>query len=145
MNTIIEKVNFLQKVELFADFPTEQLSYLAAIAEIESYEKGEAMFAIGDRSDLLFMVISGKVEMHRNGKVMRVFGKNAAVGVLGFFDREPRLFDAVCQNPCDLLVIAADDFFDLLEDKVHITVHLLRYFVTQLRELYTEYHPEKLE
>ncbi|MCA1764040.1 MAG: Crp/Fnr family transcriptional regulator [Cryomorphaceae bacterium] len=145
MNTTIEKVNFLQNVELFAEFPTEQLSYLAAIAEIESYDSGEELFAIGDPSGHLFMIISGEIEMVRKGKVSQTLTKNAAVGVLGFFDREPRLFNAVCKSPCQVLVIDADDFFDLLEDKVYITVHLLRYFVAQLRSFYNEQNPEKLQ
>ena len=33
MLTVVEKVIFLQNVDVFAEIPTEQLSYLAAIAE----------------------------------------------------------------------------------------------------------------
>ncbi len=145
MNTTIEKVNFLKNVELFDNFPTEQLSYLAAIAEIEYYDSGEELFDIGDPSEHLFMIISGDIEMLRKGNVIHTLTKNDAVGVLGFFDREPRLFNAVCKNPCHVLAIRADKFFDLLEDKIYITVHLLRYFVTQLRSHYNEQSVQKLQ
>ena len=45
MLTVVEKVIVLQNVEIFEDILTEQLSYLAAIAEEASFSKDqEVMF-----------------------------------------------------------------------------------------------------
>ena len=144
MNTIIEKVMLLQNVEFFADIPTEQLSFLATIAEPRALEKGEKLFIENEPSDALYIIGKGTIQLYRNKQLVSKITKNQAAGVLGFFDQEPRIFTAVCENTCQVLVIDAMDFFDLLEDKVHITKHLLRYFVTQLRTLYSQQkHPLK--
>ncbi|MCA1759487.1 MAG: cyclic nucleotide-binding domain-containing protein [Bacteroidales bacterium] len=144
MNTIIEKVMLLQNVEFFADIPTEQLSFLATIAEPRTFEKGETLFAENEPSDALYIIAKGSIQLYRNKQIISKITENQAAGVLGFFDQEPRIFSAVCENTCQVLVIDAMDFFDLLEDKVHITRHLLRFFVTQLRNLYSQQkRPEK--
>ena len=129
----------LQNVEFFADIPTEQLSFLATIAESKTFEKGEILFRENEPSDALYIIGSGSVQLYQNKQPVSKITENQAAGVLGFFDQEPRIFKAVCETNCRILVINAIDFFDLLEDKVHITRHLLRYFVTQLRTLYSKH------
>jgi len=138
METIIEKVMLLQNVEIFSDIPTEQLSYLAAIAKTETFEKGDRLFRENDPSADLYIIGSGSVHLYRNDQYVNKLGANEAVGVLGFFDQKTRLFDAVCQEPCNILVINNSDFFDLLEDRIHITRYLLQYFVTELRNFYNK-------
>ena len=63
--TVIEKVIFLQNVDVFADVPSEHLAYLASIATVEEYEAGEEVFREGDAADAMYLVLSGGVRMHR--------------------------------------------------------------------------------
>lgn len=127
----------LQNVEFLADIPTEQLSFLATIAESRSLEKGKTLFRENEPSDALYIIVSGSIQLYQNNQAVGKMTENQAAGVLGFFDQKPRIFTAVCENTCQVLVINAIEFFDLLEDKVHITKHLLRFFVSRLRTLYS--------
>lgn len=136
MDTIIEKVLLLQNVEFFADFPSEQLSYLASIAEKRDLSEGSVLFRENAPSDALFIIGNGKVEMRKDDALVFELKNNEPVGTFGFFDQEPRIFTAVCVEPTTLLEIDSTAFFDLLEDKVNITPYLLRYFVKQLRPIY---------
>ena len=136
MDTIIEKVMLLQNVELFSDVPTEQLSYLADIAESREVEKGDILFKENDPSDALFILASGKIEMVKNDEVIYEINEYEAVGTLGFFDQEPRIFTAKCVENCKMLEIDSTSFFDLLEERIHIARYLLKYFVTRLRHIY---------
>ena len=61
MLTIVEKVICLQHVDVFSELPTEQLSYLAAIAEEVSYSPGDDVFRCDEFSDALYVVLSGEL------------------------------------------------------------------------------------
>lgn len=138
MDTIIEKVMLLQNVEFFTNIPTEQLSFLANIAEAKTYEKGEILFRENEPSDALFIIGSGRVSLFHKNEFINEITDNEAVGALGFFDQKPRLFTATCTQLSSILVIDSMAFFDLLEDRVHITRYLLQYFVKALRNAYTK-------
>jgi len=138
MDTVIEKVMLLQSVELFSDVPTEQLSYLAAIAEVRYIEEGDTLFKENAPSDALYILSSGKISMIKNGEVVYEIGEYEAVGTLGFFDQEPRIFTAKCKVKCKMLEIDSTAFFDLLEERIHIARYLLKYFVKRLRSVYDE-------
>jgi len=135
MNTIIEKVIFLQKVRLFSDVPTEQLSHLAAVASRMSVEENSYLFREGEPANNLYLIISGRINVIRNNKVLREAGKYDEVGMLGFFDNAPRAADAKSLENSELLKINKVDFFDLLEDRVHLSHGILQFFVKQIRQL----------
>jgi CRP-like cAMP-binding protein len=136
MDTIIEKVMLMQSIELFSDVPTEQLSYLAEIAEVRNIDVGEVLFRENDPSDALYILSSGEINMIKNGEIVYEIGEYEAVGTLGFFDQEPRIFTAECKAKCKMLEIDSTAFFDLLEERIHIARYLLKFFVKRLRAMY---------
>ena len=135
MKTTIERVIFLQSIELFADIPSEQLVQIAGMTEYFTLSEGEVFFRKGDKSQHLFLLIDGDVEITRNGDKNKKFSGPEALGVWGFFDDGERLMTITCTNECQLLRIDRLDFFDMLEDRVHLTRGLLKYFVKRIRKL----------
>ncbi|MDX1639722.1 MAG: cyclic nucleotide-binding domain-containing protein, partial [Balneolaceae bacterium] len=129
MDTTIERVIFLQGLELFADIPSEQLAHLAGITEDVTFEPGDTLFEEGDRSEALYLLIEGCIRLSRNGMVREELTDSIAIGVWGFFDGGTRLSTATCTEESHLLVIDRLDFFDLLEERVHLSEGLLKYFV----------------
>jgi CRP-like cAMP-binding protein len=63
--TIIERVLLLQNIELFKDVTTEQLSFIAAIAEEISVDAGTLLYRENDPPDGLYVVVSGLVTAGR--------------------------------------------------------------------------------
>jgi CRP-like cAMP-binding protein len=135
MFTVIEKVVFLQSVDVFSDVPTEQLSYLAAIAEEVTYLKGETIYELGEVSDSLFLVLDGQVRLHRDGEEITVAGKNEAFGTWALFDEEQRVATATAAEDARLLRIDRDDFLELLSDHTEITQGVFKNIVGRLRGL----------
>lgn len=135
MNTTIERVIFLQGIELFADIPSEQLAQIAGITEHFTLSKDEILFSKGDKSEHLFLLIEGTVTITRNGNENKEFDGPEALGVWGFFDDGNRLLTITCRTDCQFLRIDQLDFFDLLEDRVHLSRGLLKYFVKRVRKL----------
>ena len=61
MLSIVEKVIFLQNVDVFSEVPTEQLAYLAAIAEELACEPDERLYNEDEPSDCMYLVlVAGK-------------------------------------------------------------------------------------
>jgi len=135
MNTTIERVIFLQSIELFADISSEQLVQIAGMTEYFTLSEGEILFKKGDKSQHLFLLIDGDVEITRNGNKNKKFSGPEALGVWGFFDDGDRLLTISCCSDCQFLRIDRFDFFDMLEDRVHLTRGLLKYFVQRIRKL----------
>jgi CRP-like cAMP-binding protein len=135
MKTTIERVIFLQSVELFADIPSEQLAHIAGITEYVTLSKKDILFRKGDKSQHLYLLIEGSVTITRNGEKNKEFDGPEALGVWGFFDDGDRLLTITCSTDCQFLRIDRLDFFDLLEDRVNLSRGLLKYFVKRIRKL----------
>ena len=130
--TIIERVLLLQGIDLFADVTTEQLSFLAAIAEEMTFDPGRVIYSEGDPPDGLYAVISGTVRMKRSGEGIDTIGVNGAFGVWALFDDEPRLTTAEAKEEAQVLFVSREAFYDLLSD---IVEGLFKQLVQRLRRL----------
>lgn len=135
MLTIVEKVIFLQNVEVFAGIPTEQLSYLAAIAEEQQYPAGEVIYKYEEPSDALYVVLEGRVRLHRGDDEITVAGPNESFGTWALFDDQARVATATPIEDTKVLRIDREDFIDLLTDHVAITEVVLKTLVGRLRGL----------
>lgn len=135
MLTVIEKVIFLQNVDVFANVPTEQLAYLAAITDEREVHPGDIIYKEHEPSNALYLVIDGAVRLEREGREIMTAGARQAFGTWALFDEEPRVASAVAVESSNLLRIDRDDFVDLLADHVQITQGVLKTFAGRLRGL----------
>ncbi len=135
MLSVIEKVVFLQNVDIFSRVPTEQLAYVAAIAEEVNFLANDVIFKEHDAADALYLVINGKVRLHRGDDEIAIAGPREAFGAWALFDDEPRLVTATVMEDCRLLLIDRDDFADLLADHIQITQGIMKDIVGRLRGL----------
>ena len=135
MLTVVEKVILLQNVEVFEGIPTEQLSYLAAIAEESSFSKGHEFYCFGEVSDALYVVLEGEVGLHRDKDQITVARINETFGAWALFDDKPRVATATATEDGRLLRIYREDFLDLLADNSQITEAVLKMIVGRLRGL----------
>lgn len=135
MRTVIEKVIFLQNVDIFQDVPTEDLAYLAAIAEELSFARGEVIYREHEPSDSMYLVLEGQVRLHQNDLTIDTKGPRGAFGTWALFDEAPRVVTATVESDCQLLRIDREDFFDLLADHTRITQGIFKAVVQRLRKL----------
>lgn len=135
MDTTIERVIFLQSIELFKDIPSEQLAHLAGITRSFAGKKNEVLFEEGDSSRSLYLLINGKVKLTRNGELRKEISNAEAIGVWGFFDGKDRLMTATNEEESHFLKIDRMEFYDLLEERVHLSEGILKFFVKRIRKL----------
>jgi CRP-like cAMP-binding protein len=135
MMTVIEKVLFLQNVDVFSSVPSEQLAYLAAVAGEIDCSSGDSVYKEGDASTAMYLVLHGRVRLHRGDNEIAQAGPREAFGTWALFDQEPRVASATTMEDTRLLKIDRDDFVDLLADHVQITEGVLKTMVDRLRGL----------
>jgi CRP/FNR family transcriptional regulator, cyclic AMP receptor protein len=139
--TLIEKVIFLRGIDVFSEVPTEQLGYVATIAEQIRFAGGERIYDEGDPSDSMYVVIGGKVRLHRGEAEVMVAGERQAFGTWALFDDEPRLTTATALDGAEVLRVDKEDFIDLLADNVAITQGVLKAIVRRLRRVLDRFAP----
>ena len=135
MLTVVEKVMALQEVDIFSEVSTEQLSHLALISEEITCSEGDIIFEESDPSDSMYLILTGRVRLHRQNLEVTIAGENEVFGTWALFDDEPRLVTATVVEEASLLRIDKDDFIDLLADHVQITQGVLKGMVKRLRSL----------
>jgi CRP-like cAMP-binding protein len=135
MLTIIEKVLLLQNVDIFSAVATEQLAFLAAIAQEVNAEKNQVLYRENDRPDGLFIVVTGTVRVLRGGAEIGRFGPNHALGIWVLFDDQPRLATVETTEETSLLFIGRDDFYDVLAEHTEIVQELFKRLVRRLHRL----------
>jgi AAA family ATP:ADP antiporter len=122
----IEMMVFLQGVDLFAHCNAEEVLRLAAIASEQTYEKSEVIFRCGDPADGLYCVIEGRVGLDAEDEKGAVIGPSGRFGVHDILSGRTRLGDAVAVTDTRVLIIEAEDFFDLLSNNIEIVRALFR-------------------
>ncbi len=135
MYTTIEKVIFLQDIDVFKDVRVEDLAHIAAITEEETFQPGTNLYEVNDSADSLYLVLDGKVRLHRNGQEISVSGPHEAFGTWALFDNQPRVATATALEETLVLKISREDFYDLLSDHVRIAEAMLRSLARSLRSL----------
>lgn len=135
MLTIVEKVIFLQDVDIFEYISTEDLAHIAAITEECEFTPDSIIYKEREISDSMYVVIDGSIELQRGGRELMVAQKKDAFGTWSLFDDEPRVVTAISVENSKLLKIDKEDFFDLLADNVQITQGIMKAIVKRLRSL----------
>ena len=135
MLTTIEKVLFLQEIDMFEFTTTEDLSHIAAITEEVEYEADSIVFKEEEISDSMYVVVEGKVKLTRDGQDVMTAEKKDVFGTWALFDDEPRIVTATALESTQLLCIDKEEFVDLLADHVAITQSILKTMAKRLRNL----------
>jgi len=135
MLTTVEKVIFLQDVDVFAKIPLEDLAYIAMIADEVSAEAGQVIYSQGEVSDSMYLVLDGSIRLHRGGLEVMVAKPRDVFGTWALFDNETRIVTATSVEESSLLRIDKEDFLDLLSDHSKITEGVLKVLASKLRNL----------
>lgn len=133
MLSTVEKVLFLKSIELFSQIPGEDLAQVALIAAEEVRENGEDIFHEGDAGDALYLVVGGRVRVHRGDKVIAELGERECFGEMAILDAEPRSATVTAIVETNLLKLARDDFQEIMTEKPQIGLGIIKVLSRRLR------------
>lgn len=134
MLSTVEKVLFLKSIDLFSQIPGEDLAQVALISHEENREQGEEIFAEGETGDALYLVLDGKVRVHRQDRVIAELGERECFGEMAILDAAPRSATVTALAETDLLKIAREDFQEIMSEKPEIAMGIIKVLTRRLRD-----------
>jgi len=123
----IEKVLFLQGVEVFSHCTASQILRIASIAHEQRFPAGEEAYGLNDPADSIYCIVEGSVKLENAFNESAVVGESAAFGVLEVLSGRARDSRSIAEADTFALAIDGDDFFDLLSNNVEIVKALFRH------------------
>jgi CRP/FNR family transcriptional regulator, cyclic AMP receptor protein len=129
----VEKVLFLKSIDLFSQIPGEDLAQVALIATEEAREQGEEIFAEGEAGDALYLVLDGKVRVHRGDRQIAELGERECFGEMAILDASPRSATVTAVQDTNLLKISREDFQEIMSEKPEIALGIIKVLSHRLR------------
>lgn len=133
MISTVEKILFLKSIDLFSQIPSEDLSQIAQITDEVQFEEGDEVFREGEPGDSLYLVIEGRVRIHRSGNEVALLGARQVFGEMALLDSDLRSASATSMSMLTCLRISSDDFNEILVEKGEISIGIIRVLSRRLR------------
>ncbi|MGH9384001.1 MAG: cyclic nucleotide-binding domain-containing protein [Vicinamibacterales bacterium] len=119
----IVKLAWLTEIDLFEKMPLSTLAELARHGELRRYPRGEILCKEGQRSDGMFLLLSGTADvfLNRDGGVERVSGVSAGqtVGEMGVFTKKPRAATVVIGSETADVLAFGEEHLDTVWENPH--------------------------
>ena len=140
MYSILEKTIFLKSVDLFRDIPGEEAAHIAQIADETHLSTDEQVFAEGDAGDSMYIIVDGKVCVHKSDKAsgiekeIAILSNGEFIGEMALLDQQPRSASATIKEDTILLRVKGEDFYDLMASRMEIMQGIVKVLTNRLRE-----------
>lgn len=115
-NKLLKKIGFLK------DLPDAMLEKVAAIAQLETFEKENVLFKQKQEKTHLYMLVSGKVFLNcslASGKALTLdeVSPGRTIGVSSLLGVYPSAFTAICAETSSIITVSGQEMRKLfLED-----------------------------
>lgn len=128
----------LRSVPVFAGLKEQRLGALAAEASLRNVVRNEVVLRIGDPTDNVYFVLSGRLrvlvsDIEGREVILSMLGAGDLFGEIGVIDDNPRSATVVAVDSSDLVVFDKDDFRRCLADNFDITLAIMRSLAGRLR------------
>ena len=132
--TTIQKLEYLNKVEIFSRLGPQELLMLANLCVQSDYDTGDVIFKEGDVGQEMFLLVNGLVEQKRTGMTHTV-QPGHPFGTLSVLSDQPRLFSVVAVEPSVCLRIPKTHFWEVLEDYPSVSQVIFKTLAQRIRDL----------
>lgn len=130
----------LSEIALYRPLPPEERKRLAAVSRVQSYAKGELIFAEGAAAGVFITLVRGRVKIFKMtpaGKdlILGIFGAGDPLGAVAVYEDRPYPASALALEDTLCLLTRREDFFALLERHPTLVRSLLLSLNRRLVEL----------
>jgi CRP/FNR family transcriptional regulator len=122
--------NRLRSLTIFKDLDKNELEIVYKRVFEQSIKKGSNLFVEGMPGELLYIIMSGCVEIIKKTKdneeiILATMGANEIVGEMSLIDSEPRAATARTSEDSVLMVITKQKFNEILQSDPCIAAKIL--------------------
>jgi CRP/FNR family cyclic AMP-dependent transcriptional regulator len=126
------KIELLRRTPLFSECSKRELGEIAAIADEVDIPTGRAFIREGHQGREFFALIEGTVEVHRNGRKVKVKGGSDFFGEISLISATPRTATVTATSPVRALVITGPAFGALMRRVPQLQLKVLRSLAERL-------------
>ncbi|MDB6127572.1 MAG: hypothetical protein JWM35_1468 [Verrucomicrobia bacterium] len=118
----VQKVGFLQNIELVKNWPQQSLAAFARLAYIHEYSEGDIVVREGTDNLYLYLVHRGEFAISQNGKLVRKIRQGESYGELGILQNSTTTTSVVATMPGSCLVISKASFLKFITQDFTISL-----------------------
>jgi CRP/FNR family transcriptional regulator, cyclic AMP receptor protein len=131
-------VQLLESIDLFKGISHQDLSFLAQRVAIHHYRAGEIIFNYGEIGSVLYIVVSGQVNIYLPGEAshrisLKDIARGEYFGELALFDNQPRSASTFATTDVEVLELTQATLLYFVERHPHIAIALLQTLSHRLR------------
>jgi CRP/FNR family transcriptional regulator, cyclic AMP receptor protein len=124
---------FLARVPIFAKCTAEEVKAIAGAAQEGYFQPGQIIVTQGTPGQAFYLILSGRVEILRDGVSLGAFGPGDFFGEMSLLDQAPRSATIRALDHTSCLMLSSWDFKSLLEKHPSIAIKLLEVLSRRLR------------
>ena len=131
---LANKVEVLQAMPLFKHLTYKEIIRVLNITRVRHFPPGETIITEGDVGEELYVILGGKVRLHKGGTLITHLPRGAFFGEMALVDRSPRSASATAEESTRMLLLRRTDFYEIIRKEPALATRLLWSFVQVLTE-----------
>lgn len=131
---LANKVAVLKGMPLFKHLTYKEVIRVLNLTTVLEFAAGDVIIREQEPGEELFVILNGKVKLHRAGAFITELARGAHFGEMALVDRSPRSASATAEENTRVLCLRRRDFYDILRKEAPLAVKLLWSFVQVLTE-----------
>jgi CRP-like cAMP-binding protein len=131
------KVDLISAVSLFAGCSKGDLSGVAGLMDEVDVPAGHVLMRQGDNGREMFVIVSGRVAIDRDGKQINELGPGGVVGEMSLISEAPRSATVRVIEPSRFLVAGHREFHSLMDANPTIRMRVFEGMASKIRNLET--------
>jgi serine/threonine protein phosphatase PrpC len=128
------KVEVLRQMPLFRHLTYKEILRVLSVTQVADFAIGDEILREGEPGDDLFILLKGKVRLHKDGAFVTNLGPGAHFGEMALVDKGPRSVSASAEDRTRALVLKRQDFNEIIRNDPRLSVKLLWSFVQVLAQ-----------
>jgi CRP-like cAMP-binding protein len=128
----------IRETEFFKELSNDASAAVADKASMRRFAPGEAMMRKGDPADSFFVILSGTLKIVTTDAkgdeiIINKVGPGESLGELALVDDRPRSAGVIALEDVEALELTKEAFFDLLNQRLDVSLGIMRGFSHRLR------------
>jgi len=132
---LARKVDVLRRMPLFRHLVYKEILRLLNVTSVKEFAPGEEIIKEGTTGDEMFVLLRGKIRLHKNDAFITHLEPGAHIGEMALVDRRyPRSASATAEERSRLLSLSRKDFYEIIRKEPQLSTKLLWAFTQVLAD-----------